>query len=134
MNDRSMEVRFTGGKQVEASFDGFTVQTDQGPANGGAGTAPEPYDLFLASLATCAGVYVLGFCQNRGIPHEGIRIRQRWERDDKGRLTDVRLDIEVPPGFPEKYHDALVRVAGKCSVKRTMQDPPEFHIEVAAKG
>ncbi len=132
MNDRHMQVHFPGGKRVEASYGDLTIVTDQSRENGGEGSAPEPYDLFLASLATCAGIYVLGFCQNRDIPSEGIRIRQRWERDDKGRLSDVHLDIEVPGDFPEKYRGALVRVAEKCSVKRTIQDPPEFHIEVVA--
>jgi ribosomal protein S12 methylthiotransferase accessory factor len=126
----SMTVSFPGGKRVNAAYDGFEIATDQCKESGGEGSAPEPFDLFLASLATCAGIYVLGFCQKRNIPHEGIRLTQKWEKDEKTkRLTDVRISIEVPPDFPEKYHSALVRVAGQCTVKKTMENPPQFDVK-----
>ena len=126
----SMTVSFPGGKRVAAAYDGFEIATDQCKESGGEGSAPEPFDLFLASLATCAGIYVLGFCQKRKIPHEGIRLTQKWEKDEKTkRLTDIRISIEVPPDFPEKYHSALVRVARQCTVKKTMENPPEFTVE-----
>lgn len=122
-----MTVSFPGGKRVNASYGGFEIATDQSEKNGGDATAPEPFDIFLASLATCAGIYVLGFCQKRNIPHDGLRLVQSWDRDEKtGRLTTVRISIEVPAGFPEKYHDALVRSASQCAVKKTIEDPPEF--------
>jgi ribosomal protein S12 methylthiotransferase accessory factor len=126
----SMTVSFPGGKRVTAAYDGFEIATDQCNDNGGEGSAPEPFDLFLASLATCSGIYVLGFCQKRNIPHEGIRLTQSWEKDEKTkRLSDVRILIEVPPDFPEKYHSALVRAASQCTVKKTMENPPEFTVE-----
>lgn len=122
-----MTVSFPGGKRVNASYGGFVIATDQSEKNGGDATAPEPFDIFLASLATCAGIYVLGFCQKRNIPHDGLRLVQSWDRDEKtGRLTTVRISIEVPADFPEKYHAALVRSASQCAVKKTIEDPPEF--------
>ncbi len=125
-----MNVSFPGGKRVNAQFGDFVVETDQSRENGGDETFPEPFDLFLASLATCAGIYVLGFCQKREIPTEGIRLTQSWDRDEKTkRVTELRISIEVPPEFPEKYHGALERVASKCTVKRTIEDPPEFQVE-----
>jgi len=127
---KEMTVTFPGGKRVNAEYNGFEVATDQSPEHGGNGAEPEPFDLFLASLATCAGIYVLSFCQNRDLPHQNIRLTQSWDRDEKsGLLTEVRITIRVPPEFPEKYHDALVRVANKCTVKKVIQTPPEFVVE-----
>jgi len=130
MSSKEMTVTFPGGKRVDASYNGFVIATDQAPDSGGDGTAPEPFDYFLSSIATCAGIYVLGFCQRRGIPHDGIRLIQSWERDEKSRrITTIRIHIEVPPDFPEKYHQALVRAANQCAVKKTMEDPPDFVVE-----
>jgi len=127
---RQMTVSFPGSKRVTAAWDTFEVITDQSEKNGGDGSAPEPFDLFLASLATCAGIYVLGFCQKRNIPHDGVKLTQSWERDEKSRaLTSIRIDIQVPPDFPEKYHSALVRAASQCAVKKTIENPPEFVVE-----
>jgi ribosomal protein S12 methylthiotransferase accessory factor len=124
-----MIVTFPGGRRVNASYEGFEIETDQSVEHGGDASAPEPYDLFLASLATCAGAYVTGFCGNREIPMERVRIVQSWDRDKDGNLCTVALTIEVPEDFPEKYHDALIRVANKCSVKKTLENPPQFSIE-----
>ncbi len=130
MSSTMMTVSFPGGKRVDAAYDGFEIRTDQCVDSGGEGAAPEPFDLFLASLATCAGIYVLGFCQKRDIPYGGISLVQSWERDEKSkRLTTIRIAIEVPPDFPDKYRDALVRVANQCAVKKTMENPPEFVVE-----
>ncbi len=130
MSRQMTVISFPGGKRVNASWDNYEVATDQSEKNGGDGSAPEPFDLFLASLATCAGIYVLGFCQKRNIPHDGIRLHQSWGRDEKTKkLTTVGISIEVPPAFPEKYHSALVRAASQCAVKKTLEDPPEFVVE-----
>ena len=128
-----MIVSFPGGKRVDASFGGFKVETDQSEKNGGAGAAPEPFELFLASLATCAGIYVLGFCQKRDIPTDGVRLVQQLERDAEGKILTITIRIEVPPAFPEKYHEALVRVAAKCAVKKTIESPPQFVIETVVR-
>ena len=130
MGTNTMSVTFPGGKRVDASYDGFTIATDQAVDSGGDGSAPEPFDYFLSSIATCAGIYVLGFCQKREIPYEDVRIVQSWKRDEKNRrITTIRIAIEVPPNFPDKYHKALIRAANQCSVKKTLEDPPQFVVE-----
>ena len=124
-----MVVGFPGGKKVDATFGDFRVETDQPADEDGDGDAPAPFDLFMASLATCAGIYVLGFCQKRNIPTDGIRLVQRLERNDDKKIETVAISIEVPPDFPEKYHKALERSAAKCTVKKTIENPPEFTIK-----
>ncbi len=129
-----MKIVFPGAKKVDALVNGFTIRTDQSRVAGGEGSAPEPFTLFLASIGTCAGIYVLGFCQQRGIPTEGIELVQRMEFDPARRMVSkVRLDILVPANFPEKYYQALVRAAEQCAVKRHLEDPPEFEIETTVK-
>jgi ribosomal protein S12 methylthiotransferase accessory factor len=128
-----MIVRFPGNKKVTAEFDGFSVATDQPKESGGEGTAPGPFDLFLASLATCAGIFVLSFCQKRGLSTDGLEIRQKAEWDDEKRLaTKIRLDIRLPRDFPEKYRDSLIKTAELCTVKRHLSDPPAFEITTRA--
>ena len=124
-----MTVDFPGGKKVTAHYDGLDIATDQGVDSGGEGTAPEPYDLFLASLATCAGYYVLKFCEGRGISTDGVSLHQSWERDDQKKLVGITIRIQVPPEFPDKYHKALVRAANTCAVKKTLADPPQITTE-----
>jgi len=124
-----MKIAFPGNKKVSAEFGGFTVLTDQPQEAGGDGTAPAPFDLFLASLGTCAGIFVLSFCQKRGIPTEGLEIVQKAEWDDvKHLVTKVTLEIRLPAGFPEKYRDSLVKTAELCTVKRHLHAPPSFEI------
>jgi ribosomal protein S12 methylthiotransferase accessory factor len=130
-----MIVTLAGGKKVDTEIGGHVIRTDQPVTNGGEDTAPAPFDLFLAALGTCAGIYVASFCQKRELPTEGIRIRQRWERDrETGVLVKVELDIEVPSSFPEKYRDALVRVADQCAVKKAIQAQPQFEVRTVVAG
>ena len=126
-------VTFPGGRRANATYDAFEIATDQSIEHGGEASAPEPFDLFLSSLATCAGAYVVGFCKNRDIDTDDVQIVQTWQRDKDGRVTDVAIRIEVPEDFPDKYHEALVRVANKCSVKKALQDPPKFSIETVVR-
>ena len=126
-----MIVTFPGGKRVDATFDGLTVHTDQPVSGGGLGSAAAPYDLFLASIATCAGIFALGFCQSRGLDPSQIRLSQRVRFDPETHLAaQVDLDLEVDPAFPEKYLPALVRVIDQCKVKRTLAAPPTFAVNV----
>ena len=128
-----MIVGFPGGARVDAHFGGFEVRTDQPSMGGGEGSAPTPFAVFLASIATCAGIYVLGFCKQRGLPAEGIQVVQRLHSTpaSQGLIERIELEIQVPADFPEKYHDALVRSAGMCLVKRHFEKPPEFDIHTA---
>jgi putative redox protein len=127
-----MEMTFPGGLAVDAQYEGFTVPTDQPVHAGGGGTAPAPFDLFLASIGTCAGLFALRFCQQRGISAEGLGVTLATERDDARHLvTEVRLEVTLPDGFPEKYREALLRAIDQCTVKRHLMTPPRFVVEVA---
>ncbi len=124
-----MVIDFPGGARVDAHFGPYTVRTDQPPMGGGEGSAPTPFAVFLASIGTCAGIYVLGFCRQRGLPTEGIRIVQRMHTDPAtGMVGKIDLEIQVPPEFPEKYRPSLVRAAELCAVKKHFENPPVFEI------
>jgi ribosomal protein S12 methylthiotransferase accessory factor len=127
-----MKITFPGGKKVNAEMNGTIIPTDQPFAEGGEGTAPSPFIYFLSSLGTCAGIYVLSFCQQRNIDTEGLLLTQKMEfsidETGKKRLSRVILDIMLPPGFPEKYHNAIVKTAELCTVKKVIMEPPEFVI------
>jgi len=124
-----MVVTFPGGSRVDMQMGQHVIRTDQPRQAGGDDSAPAPFSLFLASIGTCAGIYVLGFCKQRGLPTEGIRIVQRVEGDRAtGLIGTIALDIQVPPEFPEKYHEALVRSANQCAVKKHLENPPRFDV------
>lgn len=123
---------------MNAEFQNFIVQTDQSVKDGGEATAPSPYEYFLASIGTCAGIYVLSFCAKREIPTESISLIQRHEykqlEGGKEVLEKIIVDIIVPPTFPEKYYQALIRVADQCAVKKTIINPPQFEIRTIVQG
>jgi ribosomal protein S12 methylthiotransferase accessory factor len=128
-------IDFPGGARVDAHFGPYTVPTDQPPAGGGEGSAPTPFSTFLASIGTCAGIFVLGFCRQRGLPTDGIRIVQSMESDPRTHLiSKVELDIQVPESFPEKYREALIRSAEQCSVKKHLEHPPAFDVKTTVSG
>ena len=124
-----IELSFPGGDRVDAHFGGFTVQTDQPSPQGGIGSAPSPFALFQASIATCAGIYVLRFCQERGLPTEGRRMLRRSVPDlSTGLIGRIELEIGLPAGFPEHYRPALIRAAELCAVKKHIENAPAFRI------
>ncbi len=127
-------VTLPGGRRVDARLGDHVVRTDQPRSNGGEDTAPSPFELFLAAIGTCAGIFVQGFCAKRELPTEGIRILERPSYGEDGTLVAVDLEIQVPPSFPEKYREALVRVADQCSVKKAIQAQPRFTVTTVAKG
>jgi putative redox protein len=121
-----MIIDFPGGQKVDSHFGQFTIETDQPPSS----SAPTPFDVFLASIGTCAGIYVLGFCRQRNLPTEGIRIVQRNHPNKAtGMMDKIDLEIQVPPTFPAQYHEALVRSAELCKVKKTLEHPPVFDVK-----
>jgi putative redox protein len=129
-----MEITFDGGKVITAHLHGHTVITDQPVRGGGSDTAPSPYDLFLASIGTCAGIYVKSFCDQRQIPSDNITIIQSVEYDGQTRLpANIKLDIKLPPEFPEKYKAAVINAAELCAVKKTINNPPKFEIITSLK-
>jgi len=124
-----MEITFDGGKVVTAHTHGHLIRTDQPLDNGGGNSAPAPFDLFLASIGTCAGIYVKSFCDNRKIPTDNIRIIQTTEFDKTtGLPVDITIDIKLPPDFPEKYKESVINVAELCKVKKSIMSPPVFNV------
>jgi len=122
-----MEVYFPGNKKVHARYKGFVVETDQPVDSGGDNSAPAPFDLFLLSIGTCAGYYVLSFLQQRGLSTDGAGVVLRREIDQTGHLpSKISIEIKLPGDFPEKYRDAVVRAAEQCAVKRALENPPAF--------
>lgn len=127
-----MKVSFPGNLKVNAEFAGFTVETDQPALAGGDGSAPAPFDLFLASLATCAGIFMLAFLNQRGLSTESAGVTMTTERDaESGLIGKVGFDLHLPAGFPEKYEAAIVRAVEQCSVKRHLHQPPDFEVAVS---
>jgi putative redox protein len=118
-----IQITFPNQLQVDAQYGPFNISTNQD------GSAPAPFALFLASIGTCAGIYVLSFCNQRGISTEGLRITQHLDTDPATHMVkNITLDIHLPKDFPEKYRDAVIRAADQCAVKKHLQQPPTFVI------
>ncbi len=130
-----MEITFDGGKVITAHIAGHEIRTDQPVKDGGDNSAPSPYMLYLASIGTCAGVYVKSFCDQRGISADGISLVQSMEFDkEKGVPTLIKIEIKVPKDFPDKYRRAMVNVAELCAVKKSIINAPQFEIVTADNG
>lgn len=125
--EKRMEVTFPGNKRVACQWGDMIVHTDQSKRNGGDESAPQPFDLFFTSLATCAGISALEFLQERNLPQEGLRVAlvatlNRAER----RYDRIRIEVTPPPDLPEKFFDGLLEEASDCSVKKHILKPPVF--------
>jgi putative redox protein len=132
MAANEIKIVFGGGVKVDAEYKGFLIKTDQPVHEGGGGTAPSPFDLFLASLATCAGFYALEFCQARKIPTAELAVSMSTERGAVSKMIEkVTIHVDLPAGFPEKYKDAIVKAVDHCAVKAHILRPPQF--EIAAR-
>jgi ribosomal protein S12 methylthiotransferase accessory factor len=124
-----IEITFDGGKVVTAHSHGHIIKTDQPVHSGGQNSAPSPFELFMASIGTCAGIYVKSFCDNRNIPTGNIKIIQSVDYDEESGLpVNIKLDIKLPPDFPDKYKEAVISVAELCKVKKSMASPPVFEV------
>jgi len=133
MNMSNVTVSFPGGVVVEASYKGHSIRTDQPIDAGGGDSAMSPFDLLFASIATCMGFYALRFCQQRSLPTEGLRLTLDPIRDEESkRVALVRVSLELPLGFPEKYRAAIERAVDHCAVKRHILEPPQFELNVLA--
>jgi putative redox protein len=127
--ESKFNITFDGNKKVSAHFREFTIHTDQPEKGGGENTAASPFELFLASIGTCAGFYVASFCQSRSIPTGNISITQTNFRNDTTHMVEkIILDIVLPPDFPEKYKAAVIKAADTCTVKKHLLEPPEIHV------
>jgi len=130
-----MIIEFPGGKKVDARLNGHVIKTDQSVEVGGEGSAPEPYALFLASIGTCAGIYVKSFCDARNIPTDRIKLKQRMHFDPvQRRMAKIELEIDLPPDFPQRYREPLKRAASLCTVKKTIENPPDFVVNASVAG
>lgn len=119
---------------MDAFYKGFTIKTDQPEAEGGENSAPSPFDLFLTSIGTCAGFYVLNFCRERNIPYQDIELKLSSERNQaKGLIDKITIEVKLPADFPEQYQEAVVRAANLCTVKKYFANPPEILIYATAK-
>lgn len=122
-----LEVFFEDNKKVNARLNGYLIPTDQPRRSGGDESAPEPFSLFLASIGTCAGIYVKYFCEKRGIDSSKIRIIQRHSFNPETRMIDkIELEAILPEDFPEKYRVAVVNAMDLCTVKRHLNNPPKI--------
>lgn len=129
-----MVISFSGGKKVDAQYKGMQIATDQPVSAGGEASAPEPFTLFLASIGTCAGIYVKSFCDQRGISAEGIKLVQSMNYNREKRLIDnIDITIELPADFPEKYKAAVVKSANLCTVKKHLADPPKISVQTLTR-
>lgn len=130
MGDASeLIITIPGKRRVDAQVGTHVVHTDQPLDNGGEDTAPSPFNLFLASIGACAGIFVQGFCAKRDIDPSGIRIVERPQYDEHGTLKDVTLDVQLPADFPERYREAVLRVVEQCSVKKAIAAQPTFTVK-----
>ncbi|NQU65359.1 MAG: OsmC family protein [SAR324 cluster bacterium] len=127
----TIQVSFPGGSKVDAAIKDKIIRTDQSVRNGGEGLEAEPFELFLSSIATCAGIFALKFCQTRDIPTEGMSLTMECETDKVKKLYGkMDINLTLPDGFPEKYKEAIIRSMDQCTVKKHILDPPEFSIVV----
>jgi len=122
-------IKLKGNTKVSAEYKGFSINTDQPVQAGGENTAPSPFDLFLASIGTCAGFYIQSFCNQRGLDADGISIVQKLNYNrEEHRISSIEIEVKLPVGFPEKYRDALINSANACTVKKHLHQAPEINI------
>ena len=126
-----IDIIFDGNKKVNAIIDGFTIKTDQEIKSGGENSAPTPFNLFLASLGTCAGIYVKSFCNQRDIDTSEMRISMDYIYDhDQKMIVKFIILIHVPQDFPVQYEAAVIKTASLCAVKRHLNPAIENEITI----
>jgi ribosomal protein S12 methylthiotransferase accessory factor len=124
-----MRIFFPGGHKVTAEYKGFQIVTDQPVYAGGEGSAPAPFDLFLASIATCSGYYVLAFCQQRDLPLENIYLTMKTVKNrETKRIDKIIIEVHLSPDFPDKYSRAILKAIDGCAVKKHIIESPEFEL------
>ena len=125
-----IKVNFLDKLRLEAKFDDFTVIADQPIRYKGDGSAPGPFDYFLASSALCAAYFAKLYCETRNIPTDNIRLSQNNIVDPENRYKQIfKIQIELPPDIPEVDRRGILRSIERCSVKKVVQAVPDFVIE-----
>ena len=128
-----IKVNFLDNLRLEAKFDDFTVVADQPIRYKGDGSAPGPFDYFLASSALCAAYFVKLYCQARDIPTENIRLSQNNIVDPENRYKQMfKIQVELPEDISDKDRQGILRSVERCTVKRVVQNNPDFVIEAVA--
>ncbi|MFG0381669.1 OsmC domain/YcaO domain-containing protein [Pseudomonas sp. zbq_18] len=128
-----IKVNFLDNLRLEAKFDDFTVIADQPIRYKGDGSAPGPFDYFLASSALCAAYFVKLYCQTRGIPTDNIRLSQNNIVDPEDRYKQIfKIQVELPADISDKDRQGILRSIDRCTVKKVVQTGPDFVIEEVA--
>ncbi|WP_339860300.1 OsmC domain/YcaO domain-containing protein [Paremcibacter congregatus] len=123
-------VNFLDNLRLEAKFDDFTITTDQPVRYKGDGTAPSPFDYFLASSALCAAYFIKVYCLSRDIPTDDIRVSQNNIIDPENRYNQTfQIQVELPSSISERDRLGILRSADRCTVKKVIQQAPEFTID-----
>jgi len=126
-----IKIVFPGGLRVDAEYKGHVVKTDQPVHQGGGGTASSPFDLFLVSIAACAGFYALAFCKERDIPTEKAGVVMRMEKTPETKMIGkILIQLQLPAEFPERYKRAIIKAVDTCTVKAHLMKPPVIEIEL----
>ena len=132
--NNTIEMNFPGGKKVDCRIGNFTIHTDQTENHGGEESAPTPFQLFMASLGTCAANFALEFCQIRGISTDGLSLFTHFSIDDKTKIiSEVTIEVILPREFPEKYKNSIAKAIDLCVVKKNIVNSPEFKIITGKK-
>lgn len=125
-----IKVNFLDNLRLEAKFDDFTVTADQPIRYKGDGSAPSPFDYFLASSALCAAYFVKVYCKSRDIPTDNIRLSQNNIVDPEDRYNQIfQINVELPDDISDKDREGILRSIDRCTVKKVVQTGPEFRIE-----
>lgn len=121
----TVDLEFPGGKKIDAKIEGHTIRVDQSVEDGGEGTAPDPAQLFLASIATCSGSIAYGYCKAKEVSPDGLAFSMFCEYDPfEHRYVRLRMEVTPPPGFPEELKAGLARALDRCFVKQHLIQPP----------
>ena len=125
-----LKVTLEGGKKVATKIGNHVIMTDQPSKYGGEDSAPAPFDLFVASIGTCAGFFIKSYCDNKGIDATGIEITMTPTVDAKTKqVTGFETKIHIPDSLPPEVHAPLRRAAEQCTVKKTIKNQPAFVID-----
>ena len=106
---------------MDVVFDDFTIKTDQKKIYGGDNTAPEPFNIFFSSLASCAGIYAVSFCDTRKLDTSGMNlILEAVFKEGQKYMDEIKLTLHVNKGFPEKYIKPVIKSMNSCAVKNQL--------------
>ena len=126
--DNTFKITFGTNKKVDAAFRQFELKTDQSKESGGDETAPEPFELFLAALGTCAGIYAKSFLDVRKISTRGMYLTlEPFFKENQKLMDRIRICLYVTQAFPEKYMRAIIKSMEGCAVKNQLH--PDLNVE-----